>query len=832
MREFTADLKDRKFSEVKIVVDTDRVVVGKERLYELSKIEDVRLVEGLGYNYIEIKYQGDWRLLCEFTNKKKEEMLDLYEILKGKEVPESRKEDKRVKVTDFLGTLLSPYKWRIVGGIIASSSLVVITLIPPYLLKLLINDVFQKKNITLFPELILLLFILNVGNVFLSSLQNLLLNMNGQKIINDLRLRLYAHVLGMSSSFIDRYNTGRILSRLTTDINNTLWFVTWGIPSLVTTMGTIVGVGVALFLVLPSLGVYALIPLPVIIFGTIGYRRMSKIAYHKLWRRSADISSLITDTIPNIDSIKSYTSENFEISRLSKLSKEVVDAQLRVIKTNLKWFPLISITISTVTVLIWYIGGLSVLNGTLQLGTLVAFVTYTSMFYQPVQNLITSVIPFTQQSLTSMERIVEVLNTKSEIREIERPISIKVKGSFEFKDVSFSYEGAKKVVDNISLKINQGERIAIVGRSGSGKSTIIKLLLRFYDPSEGEILVDGFPLKHLELKSYRNQIGLIRAEPTIFYGTVEYNIRYGKTDAKPWEIIAAALASGAHEFIMELPFAYDTHLGERGNKISSGQRQMIETARLFLKRPNVIILDEATASVDSLTESIIMERIIREFKDKTIIIVAHRASTLQYVNRIIVLKEGKIVEEGTITSLVNKRGEFYSIFENQLKYFQASIEKHGEEELSSFSDYLQMLEPVKEVEFMDERRAKINGITYEVEISKPFPLSNPDLLLLKTKEGNIFTAFRPKGYEIISGYLERKYFIPKVLRIDKITTTGDEFTWYIETDRGYTKIRTRGRGSIIKIDGRLFIIDTSDDVFEINLNRLDKKSIKLIDSIV
>lgn len=829
MIEFTADLKDRKFSSVKILVDEENVTVDGIT-YNLDKIRDVKLIEGFGYNYIEIDYAGERITLCEFTNRKKEEMLKLYEILKSKEVKLYQEKEKDVKVRDFLRSLLAPYKWRILGGVTVSSFLVVITLIPPYLLKLLINNVFEENNPKLFPLLILFLTLVNLANILFSALQSLLLNMNGQRIINDLRLRLYKHVLGMSSNFIDKYNSGRILSRLTTDINNTLWFVTWGIPSIVTNVGTIIGVGVALFLVLPSLGIYALIPLPVIIFGTIGYRKASKIAYHKLWRRTADISSQLTDTIPNIDTIKSYTSEDFEISRLSGLSKEVIDAQLRVIKTNLRWFPIISITISLVTVMIWYLGGLSVLNHTLELGTLVAFVTYTSMFYQPVQNLITAVIPFTQQSLTSMERIVEVLNTKSEIKEPENPLNIDIKGNFEFRNVSFSYEGTKKVIENLSFSINKGEKVAIVGRSGSGKSTIVKLLLRFYDPTEGEILVDGVPLKHLELKNYRRQIGLIRAEPTIFYGTVAYNIKYGKTDVKPWEIIAAAMASGAHDFVMELPFAYDTHLGERGNKISSGQKQMIEMARLFLKHPKVVILDEATASVDSLTEAMIMEKIMREFKDNTVIIIAHRASTLLYADRIIVLKNGKIVEEGDLNTLIKKGAEFYSIFENQLKYFHG-VQK-AKSSSPSFSDYINALEPVKDIEFLDERRVRVNGVLYEVEVYKPFPLSNPDFLLIKTKEGKVFTTVGGKGYEKVKSYLEKKYFIPKIMRIKKITTTGDEFVWTVSTDRGDTEIRTRGRGSLIRVDGKIFIIDTTDDAFEIDLSVLDRKSLQIISSIL
>lgn len=243
-----------------------------------------------------------------------------------------------------------------------------------------------------------------------------------------------------------------------------------------------------------------------------------------------------------------------------------------------------------------------------------------------------------------------------------------MKGEIEFRGVTFGYDGVRPVVKGLNLKIRKGEKVAIVGRSGSGKSTIVKLLLRLYDPQEGEILVDGIPLNELDLKHYREQVGLIRAEPTIFYGTMEYNIRYGKLEARPEEIIAAAMASGAHDFVIRMPLAYDTHLGERGNRLSSGQRQMIETARLFLKGPKLVILDEATSSVDSLTERKIMGTLMAQFRDSTVIMIAHRISTLQYADRIVVMDDGRVVEEGTLEELLKSRGKFYEIFQSQIPY--------------------------------------------------------------------------------------------------------------------------------------------------------------------
>jgi len=829
--EFEADVKDGKYETVKVKIEGGKIYVNDEE-YELKGIKDVKLVEGLGLNKIYINYMGKEVLLVEFTNNKREEMIRFYEILKNGIIPEevdNKERGEKRGVTKFALSLISPYKWRIVLGVILSFSLVVLSLIPPYLLKTLINGALLGKNFSLLLVVTLTLVGVNVLNIVLSALQNIVLNLNGQRIINELRNRLYKHVMQMSSSFIDRYNTGRILSRLTTDINNTLWFVTWGIPAIITNIGTIIGVGIALFLITPSLGIYALIPMPVIIFGTIGYRRKSKIAYHRLWRRSADISSILTDTIPNIDTIKSYVREDFEEGRLERISKELIDAQMRVIKTNLTWFPIISLTISTVTVIIWFIGGEDVLDSTLQLGTLVAFVTYTSMFYQPVQNLISSVIPFTQQSLTSMERIIEVLNAESDIKENENAKVKEIEGEIEFKHVTFGYEKIRPIVKDFNLRIKKGEKVAIVGRSGSGKSTIIKLLLRLYDPQEGKILIDGVPIKELKLKEYRDQVGLIRAEPTIFYGTVEYNIRYGNLNAKPEEIIAAAMASGAHDFIMEMPFAYDTHLGERGNKISSGQKQMIEIARLFLKRPKLLLLDEATASVDSLSEKQIMERLLTQFEENTIVIIAHRLSTLLYADRIIVMENGRVVEEGTFEELVKKRGKFYEIFESQIPYTET---KRVVRRTLSYDDYLKMLKPVN-VEVIDKDTIVVNGVKYNnVKFYKPFPITKPYFLLIKTSE-RYFTVedYRKiKGTEIVERVLNEYYFIPRIEEIKRIDTTGDEFVWEVKTDKGFTTFKTRGRTSIVRTNGRIFIIDVNDDLYIIE--KLNKKSWKILESII
>jgi len=671
LREFESDLTiDKKFGKLKITLYENKLVLddGKNRVeYNLKNISNVKLNEGFGINSIVADYEGKKIEILYFTNRVKEKLAELYEILasvtSGNYLKINKTESKKNQnVVRWLLSLISPYKFRVSMGILFSLLLVILSLIPPYLLKIFINNVLLTKgNSYLFTEIILVLIAVYSSVVVITVLQNYALNYLGQKLSNELRVRIYEHVNKLSLGFIENFQSGRILSRITTDVGNTQWFLIWGIPTLLTNLVTIIGIGVIVFFMNPFLGIFAILPIPAIIIGTTIYRRKSRLKYHKVWRRSADITSLLADTIPSSLIVRSYANEDYENSRLRRLTEELFSSQMGVIRLNVSWWPTLGFILSLTTVIIWFVGGKEVISGTLALGTLVAFITYLSMFYQPIQNL-TNVIPFMQQSFTSAERILEIIDSEPEIKESDNPKKIDLKGEITFDHVWFGYDPLAPVVKGVNLKIRQGEKIGIVGQSGSGKTTMIKLLLRFYDPLAGKILVDGYDLKDLDIKNYRSQIGIVHADPTLLYGTVAYNIAYGKQNANPEEIIAAAMMSKAHDFIINLPLAYDTHLVERGNRLSSGQKQMIAIARALIKEPKLLIMDEPTANVDSITEGEIIKSLKEAMQGKTTIIISHRFSILNYVDRIIVMDNGKIVEEGKREELLQKKGKFYEIF--------------------------------------------------------------------------------------------------------------------------------------------------------------------------
>ena len=685
LREFAVDLlPNGMFGNAKVLLFSDRLVVDygvSKATYLLRDLRDVKLVEGFGINWIMVKYGGVDTTIVSFTNRYKEDMSVLVGILASLTEGQvsgaltngasngNHDKGSRSRVIMWLLDIIRPYRFRIAVGAALTLALTGLALVPPYLLKILINNVLLIKgsrDLGLFQVIIMALASAYASSVILSIGQNYLLNYLGQRLSNEIRINIYGFIFRQSLRFMDRYQSGRILSRITNDVGNTQWFLIWGIPTVIANAAMLVGAALLMFSMDPRLGFYALLPIPVIIIGTLVYRRRSKYIYHRAWRRSADVVSLLTDTIPAWEVVKAYANDDYEESRLKNLMGEYFNAQMGIVKMNLSWFPVLGFVISITTLIIWYVGGYQVMNNVMPLGTLVAFISYAGMFYQPVQNLM-NIIPFMQQSFTSAERILELINNEPDIVQREDAVKHVIKGEVRFDNVTFGYDPLNPVVRNIDFTIKPGEVVAIVGRSGSGKSTLVKLLLRLYDPDKGRILIDGIDLRDLDLDFYRSQIGYVAADPVMFYGSVADNIRYGKLNARLEEIIAAAIASGAHEFVMRLPLAYDTHIGERGSRVSTGQRQLIALARALIREPRLLILDEATSSIDSISEAHVWDSIRTVARGVTTIIITHRLTSLQWVDRIIVLERGRIVEVGSHEELMRRRDRYYEMYMNQIR---------------------------------------------------------------------------------------------------------------------------------------------------------------------
>jgi len=487
-----------------------------------------------------------------------------------------------------------------------------------------------------------------------------------------MRSQVYEHLQLLSMGFYDRISSGRVLSRVTDDVGRVNWFLVWGIPNLVINSLQIIGIGMILFTLNLGLAVFALLPVPMIVIGIPLFRKKARRVYHKAWRRWADMSSLLVDTIPGAIVVKAYSQEKFEVKRLIERMTMVVKSNLETTRLNLSFFPMLGFTASVGAAIVWYIGGGQVLSGTLTLGTLWMFVSYMWMFYGPIQSLTNLVQPL-QEAITSGERVLEIVELQPDIKDAEDAVSFNFKGDIEFKNVSFGYQPYIPVVKNITLSIRAGETIGIVGPSGGGKTTLTKLLLRFYDPSEGSILIDGIDIRKIKIQTLRKQVGIVQQDPFLFYGSVAFNISYGKIDSTPEEIIAAAKAANAHDFIMSSYAGYDSHVGERGSRISGGERQRIAIARAILTDPKILVMDEATSSVDTLAERQIQKALENLVVGRTTIIIAHRLSTLQKADRIVVIDKGKIVEVGNHEELVKAGGLYSKLYSAQFAEAQEAV---------------------------------------------------------------------------------------------------------------------------------------------------------------
>jgi len=431
-------------------------------------------------------------------------------------------------------------------------------------------------------------------------------------------------------------------------------FITSGFQDIVINILTLIGIFLLMMSMNWQLTLLAMIPIPFMILFTILYRTRIHWVFHRIWRRISTLNNMLADTIPGVKVVKAFAQEHREFQRFNEKNTDLRESQMASIKMKAIFLPTISFTISLGSLILWWFGGHQVLSNTLTLGELQAFITYMMMFYSPVRALCTLTEQL-ESAATTAERVFEILDTQAEIEDSDNAIDPgKLGGSVEFRNVSFTYDGAARVLDRINFRVEPGEMIGIVGHSGSGKSTMVNLISRFYDASDGQVLIDNKPITSFIQRRLRNQIGVVLQEPLLFQGSIANNIAYGYPEATKDQIIEAARTANAHRFIMQFPDGYDTQVGERGGRLSGGERQRISIARALIGNPRILILDEATASVDTQTEFEIQEALERLVSGRTTFAIAHRLSTLKNANRLIVLDRGRIAEVGTHDTLLSQ----------------------------------------------------------------------------------------------------------------------------------------------------------------------------------
>jgi len=467
----------------------------------------------------------------------------------------------------------------------------------------------------------------------------------------------------LSLSFYNKNETGRLIARISEDTSRLRWFITESLRDVVMDILLIVGMCVILFREDWQLAAMTLIPLPVLAVGAGYFGEKMHRLFHRLWRRASAITAILADTIPGVKVVKAFAAENREVDRFNVVNKEVFDYSMRVAKLTLAYYPIMGFATFAGGIIVRWFGGRMIVfdqvNGVADpftLGSLMLFIGYMMQFYRPIQGLVRVNERF-QRAATAAERIFEIMDSDPEIKDTKDSIELpQLEGRIRFENVTFSYDGEKNALENVNFEIEPGEMIGLSGPSGAGKSTLISLVCRFYDVTDGAIYVDGHDIRDINLHSLREQIGVVLQEPFLFHGGLADNIAYGKPDATREEIIAAAIAANAHDFISNLPDGYDTQVGERGVGLSGGERQRVSIARAILKNPKILILDEATSSVDTETESAIQEAIERLVQGRTTFAIAHRLSTLRRANRLIILEEGNLEDMGTHQELLEREG--------------------------------------------------------------------------------------------------------------------------------------------------------------------------------
>lgn len=678
------------------VVVTDSLIVvasecGDPAAWQRFKREEIRLVRedsGMSGGWLGI-YGDEEKLLAgfSFTNRQKrgfeqlrfllQQQLDGHPVKPANpdelyaEAVASRIRDAQATVAKnqmaviwrLLG-YFKPYRREVIIGSVAAVIMTLLNLAPPYFTKYLLDQVIQPvEEGKLRPEnvfatavwVIVLLGLIYVIREFCLWLRLRKMAFLGELVAHDLRQEVYAHLQKLSLGFFSKKQTGSLITRVSSDTDRLWEFLAFGVVEASLSVLMLAGLGGMLIWMDWQLGLVMTLPVPFFLAAYYFHGKDINRKFLHAWRKWSDVTAVLSDTIPGMRVVKSFSQEDRERARFDTRNDIALASFNSVHQSWTSFWPLLMLGFHIILLAVWGMALMRVLGiwgPPLTLGTFVAFLLYMGLFFYPLE-VIGQITRMMNRAVSSAHRVFEVIDTEPPAAETKDAVRLDpVKGEIRFEQVSFSYDGVRQILRRINFAIQPGEMIGLVGPSGAGKSTIINLIARFYEVAEGRISIDGVDLKLLDTGHYRRQVGMVQQEPFLFHGTLLDNIRYGLPEADLAKVIAAARAANAHDFICRLPLGYETVVGERGHTLSGGERQRISIARAVLHDPRILILDEATSNVDTETERNIQEALDRLVQGRTVVAIAHRLSTLQRATRLLVIKEGALVEEGTHAELL------------------------------------------------------------------------------------------------------------------------------------------------------------------------------------
>ena len=579
----------------------------------------------------------------------------------------------RLAVVWRLLSYLRPYRRDVILGMSAAAAITLLALVPPFVTGHLVDRVIgpvQAGQVSL-EQVSTIAWLAIAGIAVVYVLRQLcvwvrlrLMAVLGEYVARDLRSHLYEHLNRLSISFYSRKKTGSLITRVSSDTDRLWEFLAFGVVEVSLSLVMLVGLGAVLLYLDWRLGLVMVLPVPFLCWAIHLHGQRMQQLFLRAFRKWSNVTDHLSDRIPGMRVVKAFNQEEREKERFGERNYDAVDEFNRIHAYWTGFWPLLMFAVQATVVAVWVFAlprllGQEVLGPPLSVGTFVSFLLYMTMFVQPIE-IIGQMARIMHRATSSAHRVFEVLDTEPEVVDVERPRRLTpVEGRVVFDDVSFAYDGVRQVLKGVSFEVRPGELIGLVGPSGGGKTTLINLLARFYDVSGGRILVDGVDLRELDSGHYRRQVGIVLQDPYLFHGTVLENIRYGMPEASLDQVVAAAVAANAHDFVCELAHGYDTLVGERGHTLSGGERQRLSIARAVLKDPRILILDEATSSVDTETERVIQQAMDRLAAGRTVFAIAHRLSTLRRASRLFVIDTGRLAECGTHAELCRRPNGIY-----------------------------------------------------------------------------------------------------------------------------------------------------------------------------